>query len=58
MKNVRHTEYKLQMCLSWRGEDFELSRAQRPSQHKQHAKKVTRRARRRHDLALEKSVED
>jgi hypothetical protein len=58
VKNVRNTEYKLLMCFSYCGEDFELSESKRPSAHKQHAKKVTRRTRRRHDRALEKSVED
>ena len=47
--STRRTSKKLLDCYSWRGEDFDLLV---PGGHKAHAKRMTRRARRRFDKAV------
>lgn len=46
-KSLNRAAKKVQMCFSYRGADFEVSREQRPSERKRFAKKATRRAVRR-----------
>lgn len=53
--STRRTAKKLLDCFSWKGEDFDLTT---PGGHKAHAKRMTRRARRRFDKALTREVQE